>query len=111
MLALSAEEWDTLKSDTLLRCLRFSKVVTGLDCLPIRPASYTLKLSDAPVDSQQNQLLVPYIHTCFNQIELFLNDALIRAIEEADVSLGFDTAFDKLIHEAVFDLGSKSFNA
>jgi hypothetical protein len=62
-------------------------------------------------DGVQNMDLVPpYPHACLYQLDLFVNDAFLRAVDDTNVILGVDTDFDWMMHTALMHIGNDGFN-
>ena len=47
----------------------------------------------------------PASHACFFQLDLFVNDAFLKAVDDANVPLGQDTEFDWGMHIGVMQIG------
>ena len=50
-------------------------------------------------------LVPPYAHACLYQLDLFVNDAFCKAVNDANVVLGVDTEFDWMMHTAIMEIG------
>ncbi|KDR69131.1 hypothetical protein GALMADRAFT_215412 [Galerina marginata CBS 339.88] len=114
------ETFQSEKSDPSLRAKRFVKVLSGLEMLPVEEVKkfkvtiYEDVLDRALFKGQYNRvtsLIPPYPHACLFEIDIWLNQGLIDALESADVPIGEDTQFDWAMHMGVMKMGDDSFQS
>jgi len=58
----------------------------------------------------EGRIAPPASHACFFQLDVFVNEAFLKAVDEADLPLGVDTDFDWGIHAGLMKIGMDEFN-
>ena len=58
----------------------------------------------------KGRIAPPASHACFLQLDVFVNEAFLKAVDEANVPLGLDTDFDWGIHAGLMEIGMDGFN-
>ena len=58
----------------------------------------------------EGRIAPPASHACFLQLDVFVNDAFLKAVDATDVPLGMDTDFDWGIHTGLMEIGMDGFN-
>ena len=57
-----------------------------------------------------NDLIPPYAHGCFYSLDIFINQAFLKALDASNVAQGYDTDFNWMMHMALMEISNDEFN-